>query len=164
MIEADTARLIGGAYKFSSYKLGFQAGTGAETVKVGHIYNRKTMRLVEVFDLIGTHDAVPRDLLYNIVQKQLLENLTNMVCLALQPSQIQTQGDDSRTIENCERRVPQGSSLSPTFFNMYIDTLPERIESRVERTDDNGAGRRLWKMTLFADVVKIQASSSDNLQ
>ena len=50
-----------------------------------------------------------------------------MIGYMLQPNIFQTVGDLPATITTGERGVPQGSALSPAFYNFFMDTFAESI-------------------------------------
>lgn len=81
-------------------------------------------------DLKGAYDTVPRDKLMEVVGGKLEQPLHGMISLTLQPLQIVTKGDKTKTRKEMTREVPQGSPLSPTLFNLYMGTLWRSLERK----------------------------------
>ena len=83
--------------------------------------------------------------------------LTNMTKYFLQPGFIRTVGDATNSLFTVNLGVAQGSPLSPTLFNVFIDVLARALE----------ATPRTWSSapaTLYADDVILRAINSPALQ
>lgn len=165
VIESAIASIIKKQYKFSEWQLGFQAGVGTENAIIRHIGNAEAMDISAVLDLRSAYDSVPREHLYKVAESSLERRTMNMIGFCLQPVKATTQGDRSKTKGTIARGVCQGSPLSPTLFNVYMDTLPAFLWEKV-RSTANGkqTTEQAWQMTLFADDVKIQAKDDKVLQ
>ncbi len=75
----------------------------------------------------------------------------------LVPSWISTIGDEQEEWTLVDRGVPQGSPLSPSLYNLFMDEFAERI-SKVPRNVADVPG------VLFADDVLLSAKSTSGLQ
>lgn len=165
IVESAIAKIIRKNYKFHECQLGFREGTGAETAIIRHIQSAQRMEVTAVLDLKAAYDSVPRDQLYKVAQKSQRGEVMSMIGFALQPVRTITQGDSSGKVGTIAKGVCQGSPLSPTLFNMYVDTMPKWIQDSVEPpTNATNRGEREWQMTLFADDVKLQAKDERLMQ
>lgn len=66
-------------------------------------------------------------------------------------------GDDQKIEMALGRGVPEGSPLSPCLFNLFVDTLGQRLLD-VPRIVS------AWPANIFADDVKLVARTWDGLQ
>lgn len=127
VIEAAIAQAIPKTYKFSGSQLVFRTVTGTEMAIRRHISNSKTLKLAAFLDLTSAYDPVSRKLLLKIATRSLPADLLGAVSFVLQPIKIQTQGKPTRKTDSINSRVSQGSLLSPTLFNLYMDTLSRQL-------------------------------------
>lgn len=93
VFQSATEMAIRQNYEFSRSLLGFQDKTEPEAAIVRHIANAKSMNLTAVLDLTSLYDLVQRQKLYEIVRASQSWNILESVSFALQPVNIQTQGD-----------------------------------------------------------------------
>ncbi len=70
------------------------------------------------------------------------------------PNRINDVGEECFTVD---RGVAQGSPLSPTLYNMFMDTFAELLDTTPAR-----APKEPWKM--FADDVKLSTVNEKGLQ
>ena len=81
-----------------------------------------------------------------------------MISHTLQTLTVTTVGDDTKTEAKIDRGVTQGGPVSPTLFNIFIDTLANALQ------------RHLWNpnsglpVQLYADDVIIHVKSMLDLQ
>lgn len=164
-IDAALALQIRREYNFHDSQLGFQRVTGTETAIIRHIQNAQRLRWTAILDLRQAYPSMPRERLTALVHQRLSRNVARMINGALQPLRIVTRGDKSATEGTVTKGVPQGSPLSPTLFNIVMDTLAEELEERFSGSVGNEGPRRgTWDITMFADDVKIQAVDYSTLQ
>ena len=159
VIARAVASEIRSQYQNHWAQLGFQEHTGTETAIIRHVANSADgLNFSAVLDLKSAYNIVPRDKLMDVVQKKLPERTAAMIALLLQPENISCKGDAEKTSALVSSGVPQGCAASPTIFNLYMDTLPEKIDAAPDLNGEN------CQVSLFADDVKIQAKSRTALQ
>lgn len=159
IIEAAISMEIRKEYQFHPTQLGFQQGTGTETAIVRHVANAQHAPYAAILDLKQAYDSVPRNILMEVVTRKLKENPAHMVALTLQKIDITTNGDEIETRGTISRGVTQGSPLSPTLFNLYMDTLSVDLDQT-----KLGPNRERLNWTLFADDFKMQAKTPQHIQ
>lgn len=162
MIDAAIANAIHEEYTFSPVQLGFEPTTSTETAMLRHIDECKKFQYTAILDLQAAYDSVPRDLLMEVVQGRINPNITKMVAMALQPLNIKTKNDPSNNISEIKTGVPQGSPLSPTLFNMFMDTYVETLITSMEAR--NRTYGKHWACCLYADDVKLQADGTNTMK
>eukprot|EP00171_Calliarthron_tuberculosum_P006235 IDg6235t1 len=143
---------------FSSYQCGFRARRGVETALIRYQQAiHADHRAVAVLDLKGAYSSVPRGRLVEVLQRRLPRNLVNMISILLRPEEIQTVGDSAQTRRYSDAGLPQGSPLSPSLFNLYIDELAGRLALVPRKVSELPAN-------LFADDVLLMAANAKGLQ
>ncbi len=108
-------------------------------------------------DLTAAYDSVPREPLIQRMRKLLPKNLCDMIEVFLTPSWINTAGDTTKNWFFVDRGVLQGSNLSPSLYNLFMDEFADRITQVPRETADLAA-------VLFADDVLLSAKSPERLQ
>lgn len=144
---------------FDKIQLGFtkQASTENAIVRTTNHFKEKR-NYVAVLDLKMAYNSVPRNKLIEEVRRRVPSNVSNMITFCLQPMKMMTKGDITNMIATQSRGVPQGSTLSPTLYNIFMDTYPNFIRNRCD------GEMATWSTDLFADNVKLQATTSIQLQ
>lgn len=161
--ESAIATLTRKAHTFDEAQLGFQEGTGTETAVVRHVAAGGHMNYCAVLDLKGAYDQVPRQTLMSELSRRLPASLAAMISYTLQPATVSTKGDKTGYVDEVAEGVPQGSPLSPTIFNVYMDTLAEEMKRKLEGIP-RFCGKKQWDITIFADDVKLHARTRELLQ
>ena len=125
--------------------LRFQAATNA-----GH-------RHIAVLDIKGAYPSVQRGKLLDVLTTRLPTCLRNMVQVLLTTDRIMSIGDEYKRTYELDVGIPEGEPVSPTLFNLFIDTLFARLENvppQVSMLPVNG----------FADDVLLMAKGENELQ
>lgn len=154
-------------YKFSPEQLGFQPETGTETAIVRHVAQSEQMPYTAVLDFKAAYDSVPRDNLMQTLTEQLPGNLTKAIAMTLQDLNVETIDDNTNKTATIQRGVTQGSPLSPTIFNVYMDPLVQEILKPIQEKKTiptNPVIKTEVATVLFADDVKIQSKTPRKLQ
>lgn len=104
------------------------------------------------------YDRVPREILIKRVHDPLPTQLKEMIAFTLQPAVVVMEINEGQVSAHIAEGVQQGSPLSSTLFNIYMDTFAEEIlgTTREYHTGERG-------LILFADDVKIFADSPSTL-
>ena len=110
-----------------------------------------------ILDLKAAYDRVPRDKLARVLRERLPPNLVRQVLPFLKTGWAKCVGNSSSNLAEQTRGVPQGSPLSPTLFNIFMDVLAEKIEPN----DSNDADSAI---ILFADDGQLRSKYRLSLQ
>jgi len=115
---------------FSKSQCGFRPNCGTENAILRFIYAAKRRHNnIAVLDIKGAFPSVPRPRLLQCIRSRLNTNTAAMTTLFLTPDRIQTAGDPTRCIKMLTTGVPEGGAISPTLFNLHIDTLILALEN-----------------------------------
>lgn len=120
--------------------------------------------MTAVLDLASAYDQVPRNKLFEVIALTRNGETMSIVQYALQPVRAMTEGDQTGETGTIAEGVSQGSPLSTTLFNMYMDTLSKWVAA--ERSRNAHSIRylaRTWQITLFSDDVELEAKHADVL-
>lgn len=72
------------------------------------------------------------------------------------PLNIRAQGETTPSHSEIAKDVREGSSLSSTLLNMYMDIYINYLNARQESSDTSPKEKE-WNITLFGDDVKPQS-------
>jgi len=136
---------------FALSQCGFKPRTGTENAIFRFIYAAKRKHNnIAVLDIKGAFSSVPRPRLLQRLRNRLQPNLAAMITHFLTPDRIRTLGDDDETCRTLSTGVPEGGAISPTLFNIYIDSLIHQIENAPESTS-------LYPAIVYADDIMLLA-------
>lgn len=99
-----------------------------------------------------------------MVKVKLEDMSCAMAAGAVQPVMIRIQEDRTCTVGKIARGVSQGSLLSLTLFNVYMDIMVEWLRLRIPYHIPARKMIAAWNIALFADDVKAQAADEQVLQ
>ena len=136
----------------SKYQHGLKPNSNINFAKMTILYNiKRNKKYSLLIDIEKAYDSVDRTILYEKIERKFecrgkiilyLLNIYSTLELEILGSTIlQTKG------------LPQGSAISPSLFNIYIDELLENINNTTDST-----------LNSFADDMIDQNESNENLQ
>lgn len=158
IIEKSLDATLRANYRFHPSQCGFRKAHSMDTVIIRLLQAvRSGCIYICVLDLKQAYAFVPRGDLMARIYDVLPHNTASMIKAMLLPTLVSTVGDDTKLILEMRRGVPEGSPLSPSLFNVYIDRLAYEVEAVVSR-------RWINPMNLFADDVVLMAPSSAQMQ
>ena len=143
---------------FHKYQHGFTKYSGTERAIVevrNTILNNH--RFIAVLDLMKAYDHVSRSLLSTVCQEQLQPEHLQMTALLSQPLSVRTSKDITNSCAMITIGVPQGESLSCTLFNIFQDTLLEKLSRVPHHISDKAA-------SALADDVILMRKTAEGLQ
>lgn len=143
---------------FHHFQCGFRSHRSIEQAilrfsaakRMGHKYTA-------VLDLRGAYPSVPRSKLFAVIQQRVTPNTAAAISMFLGTDLISTCGDESGKVEQVRVGVPEGSPLSPTIFNLYIDVLTNKLAQTKQKFANLPA-------TIYADDVVLFAKTSRGLR
>jgi len=155
IIETALNRTIKRQIEFHVAQCGFKQHSSCEQALLRYASNAKRARYAAVLDLKGAYASIPRHRLMDIIDKRIGPNLAAMASHFLTEEICHTIGDPTTT--TVRRGVAEGSPLSPTLFNLLMDTLATQIlEKKTERD--------MIPVTLFADDTNLQTTTEPSMR
>ena len=118
-------------------------------------------KFIAVLNLIKAYDCVSRSLLSDVCQQWLKAKHLKMTALLLQPLYVRTSKDITNSCATITIGVPQGESFSCTYFNIFQDTLLEKLS----RVPHHNMYKRLPDV-LMRDAIKhgVEVATSKTIQ
>lgn len=161
-IESIMAAMIRKRYKLKDRQLSFQRA-GIETVIIRHIDKSKRMKIAAVPHLESAYDTVRKEKKHRTIRKLSIDrDLLNVIRMTRQSVQMKTERDNTETIAEVSRGVCQGSLLSASLFNVYMDTYIEWLSSQTITQSTIGV-QKPWNAALFADDMKMRSNDAKTL-
>jgi len=156
IVEVAINRAILKVIIFHPTQCGFKTRSGCEQAILRYMSNIKRARLVAILDLKGAYGSIPRHRLIDLIDQRIPPNLAAMATAFLTEETCYTIGNPENTV-SIRRGVPEGSPLSPTLFNLVMDTLSAQIQQ--ENPDPT-----IIPNIMFADDVNLMAIQSKHMQ
>ncbi len=129
---AETAidKFIRRRYKPHIAQLGFQKNKGTELALLhAEALRQQGHGCVAILDLKAAYDSVPRNNLVRRIRMVLEKETAEMIVPFLEPSMVQTGHGKEEERFSVDRRVAQGSPLSPNLYNIFMDTFAEALDA-----------------------------------
>jgi len=138
--------------KFHPFQVGFRSKKGCRNGLLRYQSYARKYKVKAILDLKGAYGSVQRSVVMKLVDERLPPNLAAQISAFMGTDTIQTIGDDTNKKREIRRGVPEGSPLSPSLFNLVMDTLAVRIEAH------GGI------MIMYADDVALFAHSDQEME
>ena len=110
-----------------------------------------------IFLIIKACDRVSRSLLSDVCQQRLKAEHIKITALLLQPVSVRTKKDMTNSCATITIGVPQGESFICTLFNIFQDTLHEKLSSVPHHISEKAA-------SALADDVIIMSETAEGFQ
>jgi len=156
IIEVAINRTIMRFIIFHPTQCGFRSHSGCEQAILRYMWNTRQANYVAILDLKGAYGSIPRHRLLELIDQRIPPNLAAMITAFLTEEECYTIGNPEFSV-NIRRGVPEGSPLSPSLFNLVMDTLANQIQR--ESPDPN-----IVPNIMFADDVNLQAIQAPSMQ
>ena len=114
-------------------------------------------KFIADLDLIKAYDRVSRSLLSDVWQQRLKAEHIKITALLLQPLYVRTSKDITNNSAKITIGVSQGESFSCTLFNIFQDTLFEKLSSVPHHISEKAASG-------LADDIILMSKTADGLQ
>lgn len=121
-----------------------------ESIQNGHKY-------LAVLDLTAAYDSVRRDDIFQVCQASLPRSISDMIPAIIQPMKAKTKLQCSELSADITMGVPQGDRPSPDLFNMFMDTLLNRLDAIPRSLSEHPANA-------YADDILLLSKSASGLQ
>ena len=152
VLDLAVRKLIERRYAFHPAQYGFRKGVAVEAAVLRILgSSRENGGPIVLLDIKSAYASLNRHILLREVSK-IDEHVAALLSCLIQPTWIQTIGD-GKTVRTT-RGVTQGDRKATTLFNVYLDTLLQRI-------DPTGADKVI---TAYADDVTLHPTSSGHGQ
>lgn len=145
-------------YRFHPYQFGFTADSGTEVATLNaSALATSTHHHFAILDLKGAYDRVRRDMLLQLCYERLPLDLARSIQNLLVPLEVSSKNSTTQLKAKITLGVPQGDPLSPSLYNIFMDTFMERY---------NSVGQSISKTPAqcYADDVILSALTAPGLQ
>lgn len=149
---------IQASYQSHPNQYGFTPRCGTELAALqAHNLTQSGHKYLAVLDLKQAYPSTRRCHVMNECKKKLCNNLNKMIQNFLTDVHFTCKGQQNITSGKMTLGVPTGDPLSPTLYNIFMDTFLERIDKLHNIDSDTPA-------ICFADDVLLASKSKDSMQ
>ena len=157
-ISATINRLVLRYVVFHKYQHVFTKYNGTEQAIIKELNTIiDNHKFIAVLDLIKAYDRLSTSLISDACQQRLKAEHIKMTALLLQPLYVRTSKDITNSCATIMIGAPQGESFSCTLFNIFQDTLLEKLSSVPHHIREKAA-------SALDDDVILMSKTAEGLQ
>jgi len=140
------------------FQCGFRSNNSIEQAILRFIAAKKMKHhYTAVLDLKGAYPSVSRSRLMKALKKRLPKQLCSQISMFMGTDLLSAVGDNDSKVYEMRMGVPEGSPLSPSIFNIYMDTLAVKLDATKQKYAN-------IPCTIYADDVVLFAKTAKGLK